>query len=65
MMEFEDAFEKLAGHGPFPFQKKKAESGDRPLVMSIPAGIGRTDAVVLDRLWYRRFAGREIHGKDR
>jgi hypothetical protein len=65
MMKFDDSFEKLAGHKPFPFQKELSESGDGPLVMSIPAGMGRIAAVVLGRLWHRGFAGREIHGKDR
>jgi CRISPR/Cas system-associated endonuclease/helicase Cas3 len=65
MMKIEDAFEKLTGHKSFPYQKKPAESGEGPLIRCIPTGTGKTAAVVLGRLWHRRFAGRKIHGKNR
>ena len=48
------------GHDPYPFQVRLALADERPELIDIPTGLGKTDAVVLAWLWRRRFAGQQL-----
>ena len=43
------------GHQPYPYQQRLALADELPALLDIPTGLGKTAAVVLARLFCRRF----------
>ena len=56
---FADLFHRATGFAPYPYQERMATADLPPARLSIPTGMGKTAAVVLDWLWRRRYAGEE------
>jgi len=50
-VNYEDFFEHLTGHRPFPYQRRLA-TGDWPELIDVPTGLGKTDAVIV--AWLHR-----------
>ncbi len=57
---FGSFFKKATEHVPFPYQVRLANSSHLPLVLNIPTGLGKTDAVILSWVWRRCFAEQSI-----
>ncbi len=53
---YEEWFEGATGFPPYPFQIRVAEREPFPSFLSLPTGVGKTEAVVLAWLWRRRFS---------
>ena len=53
-MTYGDYFKKATDFDPYPYQTELAERRDPPVLLKIPTGAGKTEAVVLGWL-YRRF----------
>jgi len=54
-MTFDDLFTKATGFKPYPWQSKLALRDEPARVILAPTGAGKTEAVLLDWLWRRRF----------
>ena len=51
MITYTDFFKKATGFMPYPYQIKLAEDKDFPLILNIPTGMGKTDAIILSWIW--------------
>lgn len=53
---FNEFFKKATGFTPYPYQERLAEMKDIPDILSIPTGLGKTEAAILSiYLWSRYF----------
>ena len=43
-MSFDEFFKKATGFGPYPYQKRLAESKEIPDMLNIPTGAGKTSS---------------------
>lgn len=54
-MIYEELFNQATGHAPYPYQRRLAHEPDLTGVLSVPTGLGKTEAVVVAWLWRRRY----------
>jgi len=56
---FAQMFEKATGNAPYPYQVRMATAAGMPSLVSVPTGLGKTDAALMGWAWRRRFASDE------
>lgn len=60
MLDFSTVFRYATGHDPFPYQLRLAEATESSILLSVPTGLGKTDAVVMAWLYRRRYAEHNV-----
>lgn len=52
---FDELFRRATGNAPYPYQCRLAGRATTPALLRVPTGSGKTQAVLLNWLWRRRF----------